>query len=211
MSYGNPQKIMLHYQSFIHSEIRPSVRGPELIFYVSRSPSQACEVEVMEVAGFLFSLVVLPPNAFFDLAPDGDDAVKVLHGTLAWIDSRSTLIERTRASGLPGCTVPMLVDAPEGDVHSGNEGAVFIRMRPSTRTASADLSVKNSLPSHFPFEVREHGFEWKRHTGAMDEAQESVADSMNTFPKRCTNWVAPLSLINFTYSSSSSWISCTLR
>lgn len=126
----------------------------------------------MDIAGFLLSLVVLPPNAFFDISPDGNDAVKVIYGKLGWIDSNSVLIERTRVSGLPGCAVPMLVDSPAGDINSGNEGAVFVRMRPSSLfpshnamvTSAADMMpVLNAIPSCFLCEARDHEFSWQVH------------------------------------------------
>lgn len=130
----------------------------------------------MSIAGYLLSLVVLPANAFFDISPDENDAIKVLYGTVAWIDSQSVLIERTRASGLPGCAVPMLVDAPAGDVHSGNEGAMFIRLRTSSITAkNSNLDILNLLPSHFPYEVCEYQFEWK-HDGSDD--RESIDSAL---------------------------------
>lgn len=93
---------------------------------------------------------------------DGSEAVKVLHGLLGWIDNQSELIERTRAACLPDCVTPMLVDSPEGHVRSGNDGAVFVRMRLSQATDAADLRAMNVLPFYLPRDVRAFDFQWQR-------------------------------------------------
>ncbi|KAI5122386.1 hypothetical protein M0805_004143 [Coniferiporia weirii] len=162
LSRSLPREISIHYHSFVSSLIKPFVKDSNLVFVVPRSPSSVCETDVIDIAGFVLSLVILPSNASFNIVSDGTEAVKVLHGVLGWIDSQSELIERTRAAGLPGCVTSMLVDSPEGHVRSGNDGAVFVRMRPSRATDSADLRALNVLPSYFPCEVCEYAFVWRR-------------------------------------------------
>ncbi|THH03956.1 hypothetical protein EW145_g5873 [Phellinidium pouzarii] len=167
-----PGEIAIHYHSFVPSQIRPFIEDSNLIFSVPRFASSVCEVDVIDVAGFVISLVILPPNASFDIASDETEAVKVLHGALGWINSDSELIERARAAGLPGCVTSMLVDSPDGHVRSGNDGAVFVCMKPSRATDDTNLRGLNVLPSYFPCEVCEFEFKWQR-----DEQQVGGKDA----------------------------------
>ncbi|KAH8110607.1 hypothetical protein DFH11DRAFT_1842816 [Phellopilus nigrolimitatus] len=145
-----PREIAIHYNSFIPSQIKPLIEDSELTFYIPRSPSSLCETDIIDIVGRILSLVVIPPNASF------------CTGALGWIDSQSELIERTRAACLPGCVTSMLVDSPEGHVRSGNDGAVFVRMRPSCASDGANFREANVIPSYFPCDVCEYEFMWQR-------------------------------------------------
>lgn len=158
----SPRDIVVHHQSFIPSLIRPFIKDFELFLYIPRFPSYICETDVINVAGNIFSLVLLPPDATYQIMSDSSEAVKVLQGSLGWLDSQSDLIERTCASRHPGCATSMVVDSPDGHVRSGGDGAVFIRMRPSKETNTCTLRALNTLPSFYPCDVRDHTFAWKQ-------------------------------------------------
>ncbi|KAL5533735.1 hypothetical protein ACEPAG_195 [Sanghuangporus baumii] len=171
---SKPSKTLVLYQSYVSSQIKPSIEGSELLFYVPRSASSIGEVDVIDIAGYTISLIILPSNASFDIASDGTEAVKVLHGLLGWVDSQSEIIERARVACAPGCVAPMLVDSPEGHVRSGNDGAVFVRMRTSSLTDAVTLNALNVLPSYFPCDVRAHEFSW--HVLERDGRDENTND-----------------------------------
>ena len=193
------------HSSFISSEIHPVISYPipsdspnvssqaELKFFIPRFPSQISETDILSLSGLTLSLVVLPPDTPFHLLSfidDGMEAVKVLHGSLGWIDQYSgSVVERNahlNSHSLPSSYSPisslssipswghsgggaailsmtsMLVDSSEGFVRSGNEGAVFIRFRPSRDlTTDADLRALNVFPSYYSYDVLEHQFIWK--------------------------------------------------
>lgn len=161
MSLSIPREIAVHYNHFTPSQIRPFVEDYDLVFSVPRVSSFVCEADIIDVSGYGLSLVLLPPDATFHVSSDGTDAVKVLHGSVGWIDGHDRLVERTRASGKPSCTTSMLVESHEGTVRSGNDGAVFIRLRPSTATDNSSLEGLNTLPSYFPCSVCEFDFVWE--------------------------------------------------
>ncbi|KAL5535981.1 hypothetical protein ACEPAF_4075 [Sanghuangporus sanghuang] len=175
---SKPSKTLVFYQSYVSSQIKPSIEDSELLFYVPRSARSTGEVDVIDIAGYTISLIILPPNASFDIASDGTEAVKVLHGLLGWVDSQSEIIERARVACAPGCVAPMLVDSPEGHVRSGNDGAVFVRMRPSSLTDAVTLKALNVLPSYFPCDVRAHEFSW--HVLERDGRDEKTNDISST-------------------------------
>ena len=152
---------MVLHNAFIPSQIRPSIEDSELILYIARTPKYTSEIDVIDIAGYTTSLIVLPPNASYDVAPDGSESLKVLHGLLGWIDSQSEVVERTRVSCGPGCVAPVLVDSPEGHVRSGDDGAVFVRLRPSSATDAIHLKALNALPSYFPCDARDYEFSWQ--------------------------------------------------
>ncbi|TDL26436.1 hypothetical protein BD410DRAFT_521178 [Rickenella mellea] len=157
---NSPSTLTLYFKYFLSSEIKLSIENSELIIHIPRTASLVNEAEIIDVCGRIHSLVLLPPNSFLSVPTDGTNAVKVLQGTLGWIDSHGVLIERTRDAGLPGCVTSLLVDSPEGYVRSGNDGAVFVRMRPSETTSDANLRAVNVVPQHFPCEVRDVEFVW---------------------------------------------------
>lgn len=147
------------------------MEGSDLIFHVPRLSSIISEADAIHIAGLTLSLVSLPPDASFYVSADGCDAVKVLHGRLGWIDSQSRLIERTPLACPPGCVTSMLVDSPEGRVRSGNDGAVFVRMRPSSVTDDFNLKALNAVPSYFPCDVRDFEFRWRAIKGLPGRAE----------------------------------------
>ena len=158
------------------------------MFYVPRLASSICEADVIDLAGYTISLVILPPNASFEIAPDGSEAVKVLHGLLGWVDSQSEIIERSRVACAPGCVTLMLVDSPEGHVRSGDDGAVLVRMRPSDLTDATSLKALNVLPSYFPCDVRAHEFSWRSRDGqdGITNTKSSADDCTDvSSPMRC--------------------------
>ncbi|KLO10130.1 hypothetical protein SCHPADRAFT_832978 [Schizopora paradoxa] len=181
--------VSLLHNHFVPSLIRPTFSGSELSFRLPRSPSFASEADILSICGLTLSLVILPPDASFHLSSwdDGAEAVKVLHGSLGWIDQSSGgTIERTRFPGPPGRAISMIVDCYEGLVRSGNDGAVFIRLRPSHLTDDTSLRTLNVLPAYFPCDVREHVFSW--HVNGVeegielnDEAPQSRNEGKGTF------------------------------
>ena len=135
--------------------------GHVLALYLSREPSFAFEADILGVAGFSVSLNLLPPNTSCEVSSDVSEAVTVVHGKLGWIDASSELIERTPVAAPPGCVASMLVDCPEGVLRSGDEGAVFLKMRPSARAVCSQLDAYNTVPPFFPCVVREYQFAWE--------------------------------------------------
>ncbi|EJC98746.1 uncharacterized protein FOMMEDRAFT_161579 [Fomitiporia mediterranea MF3/22] len=210
LTHSNPCKAVLLYHSYVSSQIKPSVEdGSELIFNIPRVARTICETDVLDVAGYTISLVILPPNASFDVAPDGSEAVKVLHGLLGWIDAQSEVIERTRVACLPGCVTPMLVDSPEGHVRSGDDGAVFVRMRPSSSSvidaavgSSNDLRAVNKIPSYFPCNVCAFEFIWR-----AEQQGQSIRTTDNTTPRESSgNLFFPTKSLHNRYTPSDSAI-----
>lgn len=154
--------LTLFRNAFVISQIRPVVLDSKLIFHIPRTMSFTEEVDVVDVAGHIQSLVLLPPNTSFPMSTDGSNAIKVLRGSIGWIDTRGELIERSQVSAAPGCVTCMLVDSREEYVRSSDDGAVFVRLRPSNKTTDFDLRAFNYLPHHFSSEICSVEFLWTR-------------------------------------------------
>lgn len=184
LSLSKSREIAVHYTSFVPSQIKSSLENSELVFSLPRLSSTVCEADIIDVAGYVFSLVLLPPDATYQVPTDGVDAVKVLHGSLGWIDNHDRLVERSLASGEPGCATSMLVDCHEGSVRSGNGGAVFIRLRPSRVTDASVLRALNVLSTYFPCDVCEYDFRWE---SVHDKAWVSKTINSNNVARRMLN------------------------
>jgi len=178
-SFSSSSVVSILHNHFVPSQIRPILLDSELSFHISRYPSFASEADILSICGLTLSLVVVPPDAFFHLSScDGGEAVKLLHGSLGWVDQQSGggVIERTRFPGAPGRAISMFVDCHEGLVRSGNDGAVFIRWRP-LHLMDDDVSLRtlNVLPSYFPCDVREHVFTWSNVGGGGGDELDNGA------------------------------------
>lgn len=163
ISETTPSKLQISCEDYVSSPMRTAVEGHGLAVYVAREPCSAYEMNIVDVAGFSISLCLLPPDTTYQVqvALDVTDAVKVLQGKLGWIDGSSEIIERIPVASPPGCVTSMLVDCPEGVIRSGDEGAVFLKMRPSARTDCCTLMAHNILPSFLPCNAREFSFTWE--------------------------------------------------
>ena len=172
ISFSRPQRLSLLCRAYKSSSIRPTIEDSELIFSIPRSPSMytVCEIDILTIIGYTLSLVTLPPNSFSTVSVHGCDAIKVLHGVLGWVDDQSELIERSRATGPPGCVTSMLVDSSDGHVRSGNDGAVFVRLRPTTTVLKENLydgpsnswkQVINVIPEQYPYDIQKYEFKWR--------------------------------------------------
>ncbi|GJE91250.1 aldos-2-ulose dehydratase [Phanerochaete sordida] len=121
------------------------------------------EMEFLDVSGKRLTLVVLPPCARLAVEK-GVSGVKVMAGTLSWADASGTH-ERAPAAR-PFSAESMVVTAPH--VEAGEEGAIFVLLKPSSTSghppfsAMSQLVAHNIFPRYVPDDVRAMHFPWVR-------------------------------------------------
>ncbi|THH18829.1 hypothetical protein EW146_g2230 [Bondarzewia mesenterica] len=136
----------------------------EVCFRVPRAPSTrfASELEFLDVSARKLAIVVLPPNTAHKV-PAGS-AVKVMAGTVTWLDGKSGKIEKRVLATRPFTHVSMSVNADE--VRSQDEGAIFMLLKDSKTSGTPPYSTMDALvahniiPLHYPEDVCAMRFPW---------------------------------------------------
>ena len=206
MSTGSPSTLRLHSSSFVTSPVTaslPSDPHSGLRIQIPRPTELAIpyETDLLSIQRFTYSLLILPPNGAYTISSRTNDPfsiysesesdaytnscyndntyIKVLDGTLAWVDSYDSIVERTRVTARPGSSASLIVDAPEGVIRSGGEGCVCLRARADTtapgfsvlleeekkrkaRQQQQQLRVWSALPKWVEWEVGEWAFMWRK-------------------------------------------------
>lgn len=120
------------------------------------------EMEFLDVSGRRMTLVVLPPWKHLKVEKDVS-GVKVMAGTVSWIDPSGHRHERvpaTRPFGRESMTVST------SHLESGEEGAIFVLFKPSKTSGKPpfrsmdELVAHNIFPPYVPDDVRAMQFPW---------------------------------------------------
>ena len=77
ISHTMPRTVSVHRECFVSSEITPEIENSILTFYIPR-PFTFSEADILDIAGRVISLVLLPPDAVYHMSTDCTEAVKVL-------------------------------------------------------------------------------------------------------------------------------------
>ena len=86
----------------------------------------------------------------------------------------------------------MLVDSSDGHVRSGNDGAVFVRLRPTTTVHKENLydnpsnswkQVTNVIPEQYPYDIQKYEFKWRDARGysGSSSSRSGTSECMRFF------------------------------
>lgn len=136
----------------------------EVSFRVVRAGSTKfkTEIEFLDVSGQRMALVVLPPKTSLDVV-NSVSGVKVMAGTVHWVDDESKRHERVPTTR-PFDSEAMTVAASY--LTSGDEGAIFVLFKPSKTSGKPPFSSMDQLVAHNIFprivsdDIRAMKFPW---------------------------------------------------